>query len=1030
MEKTKQSRSLTIKIIVLICVAVVSMAVMAVLLSSMQTQLYLESCTSDMQTELSELPEELETAAGDVEFNTETFDGTIQSLAESVAFMANHDTGFAATHAKMQEYKDILNVDNVMVVKKDGTIVAQATDTLADFGSSRFNRLRTVFDDGKPSEPVEIELDSKDWLMRYYAARIDDETMIVIEQDPETLRELIQETGSTSYVLENVDIGQSGFMFAISDKDYIIEYYPDASLIGTDSIEIGVDVAELEDGNYTELTVNGKTLYCGISKIGDMYYIAAVPESDMVSSRNITVTVILVAFFLVMLVVVLYGIFVMQEDERQGVQEENIRKAGPFRFNKEIVRKSAVLSFIGLLAILVVSFYMQTLFSLSSQSVSNDEHINDIVATMDRSDDRIEQLSDQYIERYLPTCRVVGYILDQNPDLMNRNDLQELADILQVQTILVYNSNSKLTATNSAYTDYTLTTDEEDGSGEFLKLLQGTADSVVQDPIKDESTDMLWQYIGVPLHDADGNVSGLVQIAVRPTLLENFLDSTDIKTILDGVKTGTGTFVFAVNKEDNTFAYFPLDEQIVGDSVFDHGMTENELKGYYNDYLTVLDNTYYTSSGETDDYYIYLAGNEGELMNERLPLTVITGVIALVCLLIVFVLMIFEPKRNLREREPKPDDDSSEHLIDVEMPGGRKIKTEAVASRWTGRSIKWSERTAWQKTVLVLECLLAVFVVLICLVVLLKDSLFDSNSIFAYILGNNWERGLNVFAITACIMFICVAMTVVVIAQRLLRLLASILNAKGETICRLLSSFLKYATIIGMIYYCLTLFGVPAGTLLASAGILSLAVSLGARDLISDILSGLFIIFEGEFRVGDIITVGDWRGTVMEIGIRTTKVEDASQNVKAIRNSEVNDVVNMTKKLSFISCNYGIEYDESLEHVESILAKELPLIPERLPAIAKGPFYRGVTSLGENSVNIRISMQCLEADRLQLERDFNREMKLLFDKYEINIPFPQVVVNQPAAHKKATEYEKWRAEKFNEEQKESLKETGENENEN
>lgn len=139
-----------------------------------------------------------------------------------------------------------------------------------------------------------------------------------------------------------------------------------------------------------------------------------------------------------------------------------------------------------------------------------------------------------------------------------------------------------------------------------------------------------------------------------------------------------------------------------------------------------------------------------------------------------------------------------------------------------------------------------------------------------------------------------------------------------------------------MVYYCLMLVGVDTTTLLASAGILSIAISFGAKELVSDILSGLFIIFEGEFRVGDIIMVGDWRGTVVEIGVRTTKVEDGSKNIKVIRNSDISNVINMTKETSYASCDVGIEYGESLERVENILAKELPNIRKRLPAIIDG----------------------------------------------------------------------------------------------
>lgn len=181
--------------------------------------------------------------------------------------------------------------------------------------------------------------------------------------------------------------------------------------------------------------------------------------------------------------------------------------------------------------------------------------------------------------------------------------------------------------------------------------------------------------------------------------------------------------------------------------------------------------------------------------------------------------------------------------------------------------------------------------------------------------------------------------------------------------------------------------------------------------------------------MGDIVMIGDWRGTVLEIGVRTTKIEDGAQNIKIIRNSNVTGVINMTKHKSYASCDVGIEYGESLERVEAIFEKEFPNIRAHLPAIQDGPFYKGVVSLGDNSVNVRIVVQCSESDRVQLERDMNREMKLLFDKYNINIPFPQVVINKSIEFQKATLHDKLRAHAFNEEQRDLAKELG-NEEEN
>ena len=231
----------------------------------------------------------------------------------------------------------------------------------------------------------------------------------------------------------------------------------------------------------------------------------------------------------------------------------------------------------------------------------------------------------------------------------------------------------------------------------------------------------------------------------------------------------------------------------------------------------------------------------------------------------------------------------------------------------------------------------------------------------------------------------CVALTLVMVAQQLSEAALQRVRARGETVCRMLASFIKYAAVIAILYYCLALVGVDTTTLLASAGILSIAISFGAKELVSDIISGLFIIFEGEFRVGDIISVGSKSGTVVEIGVRTTKIEDGSKNVIVNRNSEVSDVVNMDQEILVrqLRCGHRVRRVAGArgEHP----GEGVPNIRRRLPAIEDGPFYKGIVALADNSVNIRIIAQCAEGDRGQLERDLRREMKLIFDEYDISI---------------------------------------------
>lgn len=217
----------------------------------------------------------------------------------------------------------------------------------------------------------------------------------------------------------------------------------------------------------------------------------------------------------------------------------------------------------------------------------------------------------------------------------------------------------------------------------------------------------------------------------------------------------------------------------------------------------------------------------------------------------------------------------------------------------------------------------------------------------------------------------------------------------GVTAVKLINSFLKYIIAIIALLYILSQWGVDTAALVASAGIVTLVVGLGAQSLIADVIAGMFIVFEGEYQVGDIIVVDGWRGTVQEIGIRSTRIVDAGGNVKIINNSEIKSVINQTSDLSVARAVISIEYGESLQRVEVIIRDNIDKLKANIPMIVEGPFYKGVTTLGASSVDLLFLAKCKEEDIYDVQRAMNRELKILFDDNHINIPFPQVVINKP-----------------------------------
>ena len=146
--------------------------------------------------------------------------------------------------------------------------------------------------------------------------------------------------------------------------------------------------------------------------------------------------------------------------------------------------------------------------------------------------------------------------------------------------------------------------------------------------------------------------------------------------------------------------------------------------------------------------------------------------------------------------------------------------------------------------------------------------------------------------------------------------------------------------------------------------------------------------------------------------------------MKIVNNNEIKTIINQTKELSLAKCYVSIGYEARIENVEAIISDNLEHIKENIPAIVEGPYYMGVSELGESSVNLLFVAKCKENNIYQVQRDLNRQIKILFDDNNINIPFNQVVVHMGEDDKPkevVSRKTQKKAEEFTEEQKEFTK---------
>ena len=220
-------------------------------------------------------------------------------------------------------------------------------------------------------------------------------------------------------------------------------------------------------------------------------------------------------------------------------------------------------------------------------------------------------------------------------------------------------------------------------------------------------------------------------------------------------------------------------------------------------------------------------------------------------------------------------------------------------------------------------------------------------------------------------------------------------NHRSRSMAGLFVSLTKFLGYIVGGVWALGILGVNLAGIFASLGIASLIIGFGAQSLIEDAVTGIFIIFEGQYHVGDIIVLDGFRGTVKRIGVRTTCIEDGGGNQKIVNNSDIRNVQNRSKKSSIAVCDLSVSYDADIREVEKVIAETLPKLHVKYSDLfLAAPRYLGVESLGESSVVMRIVADVDEKDFYLGYRTLNREMKLMCDRHGIEIPFNQIVVHQ------------------------------------
>ena len=216
---------------------------------------------------------------------------------------------------------------------------------------------------------------------------------------------------------------------------------------------------------------------------------------------------------------------------------------------------------------------------------------------------------------------------------------------------------------------------------------------------------------------------------------------------------------------------------------------------------------------------------------------------------------------------------------------------------------------------------------------------------------------------------------------------------RANTLIPLLQNISRYVIYFIASAMALKKFGVDTTAIIASAGVVGLAVGFGAQSFVKDVISGAFIFFEGTVSVGDTITVGEHSGTVEAINLRNIHLRKFSGELRVIPNGEVSNFGNFNKGFMRAVVEVGVAYEQDVEKGMKALEKIADKwVEENKDIVLEPPVVQGINSLGSSDVVLRIAIKVKTTTHWGAERELKRRIKNEFDKTGIEIPFPRQVI--------------------------------------
>lgn len=219
------------------------------------------------------------------------------------------------------------------------------------------------------------------------------------------------------------------------------------------------------------------------------------------------------------------------------------------------------------------------------------------------------------------------------------------------------------------------------------------------------------------------------------------------------------------------------------------------------------------------------------------------------------------------------------------------------------------------------------------------------------------------------------------------------LRRSQNTVLELIKKIIKVVIILVTLISILKIFGVDTTALVTSIGAISVVIGLAFQDILKDYLVGITIILESQFALGEIVEIDGFKGEVISLGLKTTRIKALTGEVKIISNRNISQVINYSLDKTLAIIKVSVSYEDDINKVEDVLTKLSKKLEKNIDEITDKVQIDGIDELADSSVVFRLSTRARNRDIPVIKRKVYKEVKLAFDENNIKIPYPQVEVH-------------------------------------